>query len=686
MNFIIADTFSRSLARLDTQSQSLVKQQAFDFQMDPARPGFKFHRLDGKDKNFWSFRVNDDIRIIVHQTPDSFVLCYTDHHDAAYRWAERRKLSVHPDTGAAQLVEVVERTEEIVKRVYKHVGPAIFARFEDSYLSALGVPAEWLDAVKHVTEDDFDSLFEHLPEEAVERLMELALGNPVRVPDRQVADTPFLHPDAQRRFRILGGQRELQQALEYPWDQWIVFLHPTQRRAVERTLSGPGRVSGPAGTGKSVVGLHRAARLAGRIDARVLLTTYSRTLAARLSQSADILMGEDAPARARVQVEHLHRVAVRLRAARGGGSFKAASRRQLVEILDSANRRVGGGMFPTAFVRAEWDALIDPHWLPDWDSYRAISRAGRGTPLGARQRQRVWKICDLARTLLSERRLMTWSQLCHETAERLTASDQRPFDHVVADEAQDFGPAEMRLVRALAKEAPDDLFFCGDMGQRIYKRRFAWRAMGIDIRGRSTRLEVNYRTTEEIRRFADRMLPGSIVDGDGDDEPRRGVSLLNGPVPEIRGFGDDTAEVEGVAGHLEQWLQSGVNAGEVAIFARSESILHKRGRAVLDLCGLAGQELSDDAPIEPGRVSLGTMHRAKGLEFKAVVVMGTSVDRVPLPTALEECADPSDREAVIEQERQLLYVACTRAREHLLVTYTGEPCPFLPVSDAARTE
>ena len=291
-----------------------------------------------------------DIRIIVHQTPDSFVLCYTDHHDPAYRWAERRKLSIHPDTGAAQIVEVVERTEEIVKRVYKHIGPAIFAHYEDSYLSALGVPAEWLDAVKHVTEDDFDSLFEHLPEEAAERLMELAVGTPVPVPGRQVVDTPFSHPDAQRRFRILDDQRELRQALDYPWDQWIVFLHPTQRRTVERTLNGPGRVSGPAGTGKSVVGLHRAARLARRDDARILLTTYSRTLAARLGYSADILMGADTPVRKRVTVDHLHRVAVRLRARHGGGAFKAVGSREMVEILDIANRRVGQGMFPTAFV------------------------------------------------------------------------------------------------------------------------------------------------------------------------------------------------------------------------------------------------------------------------------------------------------------------------------------------------
>ena len=465
----------------------------------------------------------------------------------------------------------------------------------------------------------------------------------------------FSHPDAQRRFRLLDDQRELRQALDYPWDQWIVFLHPTQRRIVERTLNGPGRVSGPAGTGKSVVGLHRAARLARRDDARILLTTYSRTLAARLGHSADILMGADTPVRKRVTVDHLHRVAVRLRARLGGGAFKAVGSREMVEFLDIANRRVGQGMFLTAFVCAEWDALIEPRWLADWASYREISRAGRGTPLGARQRLRIWIVCEQARELLRERGLMTWSQLCHDTAERLQTSVTRPFHHVIADEAQDFGPAEMRLVRALANEGTDDLFFCGDMGQRIYKQPFSWASMGIDTRGRASQLKVNYRTTEEIRRFADRMLPGAIIDGDGEREARQGISLLNGPEPAMRGFTD------------------------------TERVLRERASAALDLCGVAGQELSDDSPIAPARVSIGTMHRAKGLEFKAVIVIGVSSDLLPTPAALRGHLDPADREALLEQERQLLYVACTRAREHLLVTHTGEPSEFLHAFDAAET-
>src|SRR5215831_10033059 len=295
MEFRIADTFTDSLVRLAGEEQKAVKTTAFDLQLNPANPGMSFHKLDkAKDKSFWSVRVSSDIRIIVHRSAESLLLCYVNHHDKAYDWAERRKLETHPNTGAAQLVEIRETVKEILVPVYveqkasppksKPTKPAeqkrVFAKVLDAELLGYGVPTEWLADVKQATEDTLLALTDHLPAEAAEALLEVATGGKPRQPLAPALANPFEHPDALRRFRIMSNVEELERALEFPWDKWTVFLHPDQRQLVERSYTGPARVSGSAGTGKTIVALHRAVALARRRpDAGVLLTTFSKALA-----------------------------------------------------------------------------------------------------------------------------------------------------------------------------------------------------------------------------------------------------------------------------------------------------------------------------------------------------------------------------------------------------------------------
>ncbi|HTN00569.1 MAG TPA: UvrD-helicase domain-containing protein, partial [Planctomycetaceae bacterium] len=289
MNFLIADTFTGSLAKLTGDEQKAVKTTAFDLQLNPASPGLSFHKLDkAKDKQFWSVRVSSDIRLIVHRTDGSLLLCYVDHHDKAYRWAESRKLQTHPKTGAAQLVEIRETVQEIVVPTYvekpvpkpRKRPKLLFAETPEDDLLGYGVPLEWLADVKAATEESLLGLSDRLPGEAAEALLELATGGKPR-PAVVAADiSPFEHPDALRRFRAMGNVEELRQALEFPWEKWTVFLHPEQRQLVARDYSGPARVSGSAGTGKTIVALHRAAHLARtNPEARVLLTTFSEALA-----------------------------------------------------------------------------------------------------------------------------------------------------------------------------------------------------------------------------------------------------------------------------------------------------------------------------------------------------------------------------------------------------------------------
>lgn len=326
MDFRIADTFTDSLARLTGDEQKAVKTTAFDLQISPASPGMSFHKLDkAKDKNFWSVRVSSDIRLIVHKTASSLLLCYVDHHDQAYGWAERRKLETHPKTGAAQLVEIRQTVKEVVVPVYIQTEMPLtppsttaklplFVHISDDQLLDYGIPAEWINDVRMATEDTLLALTDHLPAEASEALLELATGGKPRISIVAKAPTsPFEHPDAQRRFRVMTNVEELQRALDFPWDKWTVFLHPEQKEGVERKYSGPSRVSGSAGTGKTIVALHRAAFLARENpNARILLTTFSDTLANALGTKLKRLLAGEPRLAERIDVHSLNAVGLRL--------------------------------------------------------------------------------------------------------------------------------------------------------------------------------------------------------------------------------------------------------------------------------------------------------------------------------------------------------------------------------------
>ncbi|MGZ9111042.1 MAG: UvrD-helicase domain-containing protein [Rhodoplanes sp.] len=350
MDFRIASTFTDSLARLSGQEQKAVKTTAFDLQLDPSGPGMKFHRLDKpKDPNFWSVRVSSDIRLIVHRTEASLLLCYVDHHDGAYRWAERRKIERHPKTGAAQLVEIRERVEEVA--IQQPVGvappasakPLLFDGVSDEDLLSFGVPPEWLDTVRAATEDTLFDVTDHLPQEASEALLDLATGVRPQAPAVAPAEAdPFSHPDALRRFRVLTNVEELERAFEYPWEKWTVFLHPAQRAYAERDYSGPARISGSAGTGKTIVALHRAVFLARRYaGAQVLLTTFSTTLANALKTKLGRLAGNEPDVHGRISVHSITGIGHTLYAD-VFGEPDIATDALIRSLLEEAAKKVGG--------------------------------------------------------------------------------------------------------------------------------------------------------------------------------------------------------------------------------------------------------------------------------------------------------------------------------------------------------
>ncbi|MBN9070514.1 MAG: UvrD-helicase domain-containing protein [Rhizobiales bacterium] len=681
MIFCIADSFQTALRRLAAQEQKAVKETVFDLQINPSAPGLQFHRIDkSKDPNFWSMRVNRDIRLIVHKTEGSFLICYVDHHDDAYAWAERRRIETHPRTGAAQIVEVRERVQEII--VHKPVEveqpatpirvvlPPLFPDITDAELLLYGVPVDWLADVKAATEDTIFDLAEHLPREAAEALLDLAVGKkPEVVVLKSTSIAPFEHPDAQRRFRIMEDVEELKRALDFPWDQWTVFLHPSQRQVVEQSFSGPARVSGSAGTGKTVVALHRAANILNQHpQARLLLTTFSLPLANALEGKLRILTGDDGGIVPRVTVLPFKGVAHELFTLAQGHHPRAATEDQIRGALRTAADEASLTSFTPRFLASEWLNVVDAWQLDSLDAYQAVPRLGRKNRLGAKQREKLWPVFVRSRQLIEAQGLLTWPSIFGRVTTHFAQRADKPFTHAVIDEAQDLGVPELRMLAAITPNGPDALFFAGDLGQRIFQEAFSWKALGVDIRGRSRTLKVNYRTSHQIRQAADRLLPKTVQDVDGNEQDRRGtVSVFNGPDPEIQIFADAGREIQGVADWIGQAIADGIAPAEIGLFVRSNDQL-ARARAAVKAAGHTQLELSDRLEQPQGRVAIGTMHLAKGLEYKAVAVMACDDDVLPLQERIETVADESELDEVHDTERNLFYVACTRARDRLLVS------------------
>ena len=685
MEFRIADTFTDSLAKLTGKEQTFAKTTAFDLQINPANPGMQFHRLDkAKDPNFWSVRVSSDIRLIVHRTDASMLLCYVAHHDPAYDWAERRKIERHPKTGAAQIVEVRETVREVIIPKYVEVEQPVppklplFAAVTEEDLLGYGIPEEWLSDVREATEDTLFDLAEHLPAEAAEALLELATGStPVQAAQIAEGEDPFNHPDAQRRFRVVTDVEELKRALDFPWEKWTVFLHPAQRDIVDRDYSGPARVAGSAGTGKTIVALHRAAHLAmTNADSKVLLTTFSITLARNLRRKLERLIGDEGTLKDRIAVRVIDEVGLELYESTFGTAH-VPTPTMLKTLLKAASEAGEDHRFSLRFLESEWSDVVDAWQLDTWEAYCDVARLGRKTRLGEKQRAVVWSIFKILRADLHERGFVTIPTVFASSAESLGSGVASPADFVVVDEAQDISVPQLKFLAALAGSKENGLFFAGDLGQRIFQTPFSWKSLGVDIRGRSYTLRINYRTSHQIRQQADRLLEPEISDVDGNLQSRRGtVSIFNGPEPTVEAAESKEHETRLIAAWLAERVKDGVEPHEMGVFVRSDSEL-PRAHAAIAEAGLKAVELDANTDAKTGFVSVGTMHLAKGLEFRTVVVAACDDEILPLQTRIEAVSDDADLEEVYNTERHLLYVACTRARDNLLVIGVDPVSEFL---------
>ncbi len=677
----LSGSFEKARRALDGKEAAKVADAVLRLNNDPTASVFHLHRVEACD--FWSARVGGDLRIILQRDGEGFLtLVHVGHHDDAYTWARRHRLSQHPVTGTMQLVgiPVVVGEPEPSRAAARPVkpSPARALGLNGEALLSFGIPPDWVEAVLGAADEDaLMAVAEHLPPEAAEAALKIAIGERPEARPIESGVSGYETADAKRTFWTVTDDAIVRQALESGWEAWTVFLHPEQRKVAYRDYAGSARVSGSAGTGKTVVALHHAKHLLESHPERtVLITTYSENLAADLNvRRGHLLRKPDLLERSTVETllgfatELYKSIYGQFPKLVGDTDDEAAFVRQAVE----ANRALLPGDLSVHFVCSEWERIVDVRNLCTWVAYRDTKRRNVTRRLAEARRKQLWEVFEKVRAAFAARQALSRGMLFGALADWLRENPGkcRAYDHVIVDESQDLGEIELAFLAAYAQR-PDCLFFAGDLGQRIKRYPFSWKEAGITLQGRSRVLKVNYRTTQEIRRMADKLLDEVSEDVDGDTQDRSGtISLLRGQKPEVQIFKTVDAERDGVAVWLDNLRQAGTMASEIAIFFRDEA---QRPRA---LAAIHVSGYRDTLAKGSTEIRLGTMEEAKGLEYRAVAVIACDSAILPSPARLAEAGFISGMEDVYETERNLLYVACTRARDALLITAVGTPSELL---------
>jgi hypothetical protein len=686
---ILGADFLTAFSRLPKEIQKKARLFLDKFTNATDAPSIHLEKIQAAaDARLRSARIDKNYRgILFHPLEGNlYVLLWVDKHDAAYDWAERRTCAINPTTGA---IQIVLATEEPV--VPKHADTAppppfstpepveerLFDGITEDDLLGLGVPDSLLAAVRDVaSEQDLNQLEFMLPRDAFEAVFMLAAGYSVEetraelgidLPE-QVDTTDFERAieraGSQRQFVVITDAAEMESILSAPLEQWRVFLHPSQRRLVQMQARGPVRVLGSAGTGKTVVAMHRAAWLARHhcgSGEKILFTTFTRNLAADISENLKKLC--DHATWERIEVKNLDAWVHRFLEQQQFG-MKVAYQDPVRDDLwaKAVSLIPSDPPYTDEFLRAEWDNVIQAHGIEERSTYLTVSRAGRSNRLSRSQRAHIWPVFEEYRALLNEKGLCEPADAFRAASKLIEEHHVTfPYRATIVDEAQDFGNEAFRLVRAIVPRQDNDLFIVGDAHQRIYGQQVVLSRCGIDIRGRGKKLRINYRTTEEIKNWATNLLQGLPFDDldNGADDLLGIRSVFHGEDPMLVTSNSVTSAAEAVNNHLAALLSNNDTPPEsICVVAQSHRLLQDSKKYVLTT-GLDVHEIKQekaDNNLAKG-IRLATIHRVKGIEFDHMIVVGH------FPDTTDE-AKPDDRSL---RQRALYYVACTRARKSLFV-------------------
>lgn len=689
----ISADFLTAFAQLPRAIQGKVTEFINKFRNDPLSPGINYEKLNkGIDKKIYSVRIDDTYRGIVVREEESgvYLLLWVDHHDEAYDWAARKRCEVNKKTGAVQIFDV-QTVEEVVS---VPGGDALFKAVSDNDLLELGVPDEQLafirslsnakafyDAKASIPQDAFEYLSwitEGIPlEEVLEYAKEERGSGESAESISDALDTPA----SLKAFVVVEGEDELKRIMAEPLEKWRVFLHPTQRKIVNKEYSGPARVLGGAGTGKTVVAMHRAKHLAAKLDSsqRILFTTFTANLAADIKENLRKICSIDELRK----IEVIHLDAWVNGFLRESGFSAQINYDGISTLWEQALIMANVDLpYDAGFYEEEWNRVVISQEALSLENYVKANRNGRGTRLDRKKRITIWKVFEAYQNLMKEKQIRDINTAMYESRKLLEADGNRPkYAAVIVDEGQDFSDNAFRLLRALAgEEHANDIFIVGDAHQRIYRNRPTLSKCGINVRGRSSILKINYRTTEEIRKYAFALLNGISFDDldDGVDLGDRCQSLTHGERPEIREFKDANAEFVFLTEEIGKLQKSGIALSDICVVARTQKLVDDY-IAQFTRAGIRSYAIkrnkTDDRNYDGLRIA--TMHRVKGLEFQYVFVVAVNNRVIPLPSAINKMDAVSEAETTAS-EKCLLYVALTRAQKGAYITSYGRKSEFLP--------
>lgn len=684
----ISSDFLTAYANLPRQKQGKVTEFFNKFRNDPTQPGINFEKIEGGiDKNICSVRIDDTYRAIIVRQPDSgvYILLWVDHHDEAYNWAKRKKCSVNKTTGSVQIFDV----QEVVITNEVHEKPGIFDGIKDDIFVQIGLPSELIPMVKNIK--SLDELYKckaSIPEDAYEGLEWIGNGfnidevlallypehDKVNIEKDDLA-TALLTDASKKSFVVIDNDDELLAIMQEPLEKWRIFLHPSQRKIVRKHFNGPARVLGGAGTGKTVVAMHRAKELATslRQGEKILFTTYTKNLAEDIKDNLRKICSSEEMRK--IEVINLDAwVANFLR--QQGYEYQIVYGNESDNAWEEAIAYAGGELtYISNFYKDEWVKVVQAQEAYDKNSYCKATRIGRGVSLDRKKRMKVWEVFDEYQNIMNEhqqRDIDTAMYECRKIIENKKLGGQ--YSSIIVDEGQDLSPSAYRLLRELAgEEHENDIFIVGDSHQRIYKHKAVLSRCGINVRGRSSYLRINYRTTEEIRKFAFGLLNGvSFDDLDEDyDNGKECQSLTHGDIPLVKKFDSPEQELKFIVDKIRELESYGVEQKNICIVARTHKLLDNY-IASLQSYGIKSYEIkankTDDRTYEGIRVA--TMHRVKGLEFDHVFAVAVNKKFLPYGTAAD-FEDNISLEEFRTGEKCLLYVALTRARKSAYVSCYG---------------
>lgn len=735
----LLDKADKEILRLPRAVKGAIYDFQHKFKENPQLRGLRLKQLEGHDR-LWSARVNDEYRVLLLRLADTdWLIVSVKHHKEAYEKLDRLSYGINRITGGIEYVDL-QIVEESVLRRAATPGPAIvptkpapapaptpvplFAAFSDEQLTDLGVAGPLVPVVRTLTtEDQLLGLAEYAPQLTSEVLLALHDGasydavleqitSPVSAPDP--VDTDDFRAAAERPATMVTTTDEaLREALEGgDFGRWKVFLHPTQSRLVEREYSGPARVGGGPGTGKTIVALHRVKHLVDRLppgrNKPVLLTTYNKNLAADLRSRLLQLGGEELLAR--VEISHVDQLALRVvREAEPGSAKQTLDESQALREWRAMLDELGETGWDAQFLHDEWSQVILGQAVVSRTEYFRARRAGRGKNIARAERAEIWQLSERFTQRLDRLGRQTWEQVA-ERAARLEMDRERRiqaverqreeaggldnihlqagsagwlrhrFQHIVVDEAQDLRAAHWKLLRAMAPRTANDIFLVGDTHQRIYGNQVTLGSLGVHIRGRSAKLTLSYRTTRQILGSALGVLSGeSFDDLDGSTEDLAGYrSVLTGGLPQLHGCDDWEAEQESIATLLADWIALPTPPGQIAVCVPTNAMASELAYTLLAHKGIKAVEIGPEGPRGDEGVHIGTMFRFKGLEYQRMVIAGVRDGLVPREAVNRLRSDDAVRyRRELQRARSLLFVAATRSRDSLAIFWHGRPSPFL---------